>query len=81
MKYKIQVALTERNGPESEFQSDNMKDCELLYRALRDAGHRPIRLIENGYKNPAADGKWVPALVHWQVQDGIETCGAPRPVS
>lgn len=80
MKYTIQVALTERNGPESEFQSDNMKDCELLYRALRDAGHRPIRLIENGYHDRCT-GEWFPTLVHWSVENGIESCGAPREVS
>ena len=79
MKYTVQVALTERNGPESEFNSDNMTDCQLLYRALRDAGHRPIRLIENGFCSRSR--KWVGAVVHWQVQDGIETCGAPRNVA
>lgn len=79
MKYTVQVALTENNGPESEFHTDNMVNCQLLYRALRDAGHRPIRIIEDGYRGD--DGKWVHALVHWQVENGIETCGAPRPVA
>lgn len=84
MKYMVQVALTEKNGPESEFSSENMKDCQLLYRALRDAGHRPIRIIENGYWNSTVGQKtsvWVSAKVHWQVENGIESCGAPRPVT
>ncbi len=77
MRYTVQVALTERNGPESEFRSDNMVDCQLLYRALREVGCRPIRILENGYHNQST-GEWFPTLLHWSVENGIETVGAPR---
>ena len=81
MKYTIRAALLGNNGPESEFHTDNLVDSKLLYRALRAAGHRPIRLIENGYfEGPHQGSKWVRAAVLWTVENGIETAGAPRPV-
>lgn len=77
-RYTVQVALTEHNGPESEFLTDCKTDAVLLYRALRDAKHRPIRLIENGYYTRG--GNWVAPQYILTIENGIETAGAPRPV-
>lgn len=66
MKYRIQAALLENSSPESEYHTDNLVDAKLLYKALRDAGHRPVRLIENGYWAGPERDLWVNARVlYW----------------
>ena len=78
-RYTVQVALTEHNGPESEFLTDCVTDAVLLYRALRDAKLRPVRLIVNGYYTRGSN--WIAPQYMSTIENGIETGGALRPVS